>query len=371
MAKEVDINGFWLIESNPVTKEGVFPYTGAQIDFSGTFGLEPGKIYNVYRPASELFRDETLKSFNGVPFIEEHEMIGDGCTEYDNRPAGGVLFNSVSDPATGTMIGDFRIFSEELKQSIEGGKKEISLGYRCRYEPERGIFKGQPYDFVQRDITGNHIALVDKGRMGASVRVYDSKAMVFDSMEAIKPITKGTDDMTEAEKAQKEAEEASAAKKAQDEAAEAEAQKAKDEAAASEKKACDEAEAAKKEEEQKAADAAAEAEKEKADKEKADKEKSGASMDAFPVFAAMIAERDGLVKQVTPLIGTFDHATMTADQVAEYACTKLKLQAGKGESKAMIKGFLAGRSGSGPVFGMDAAPKSGEDAALKKYLKGE
>jgi len=88
-------------------------------------------------------------------------------------------------------------------------------------------------------------------------------------------------------------------------------------------------------------------------------------------LAAMIAERDGLVKQVTPLIGTFDHATMTADQVAEYACTKLKLQAGKGESKAMIKGFLAGRSGSGPVFGMDAAPKSGEDAALKKYLKGE
>ena len=371
MAKEVDINGFWLIEANPVTKEGVFPYTGAQIDFGGTLGLEPNKIYNVYRPASELFKEETLKSFNGVPFIEEHEMIGDGCTDYDNRPAGGVLFNSVPDTGSGTMMGDFRIFSEELKQSIEGGKKEISLGYRCRYEPERGIFKGQPYDFVQRDITGNHIALVDKGRMGSSVRVYDQKTMVFDSMEAIKPMNKGTDAMTEEEKAKKEAEEKAAKdcadKKAQDEAAEAEKAKAEKEAA--EKKAQDEAaEAAKKDEEQKAADAAAEAEK-----AKADKEKEVASMDsAIKAAVIMLSERDALVKQVQPLIGAFDHAVMTsADEVADYACTKLKLQAGKGESKAMIKGFLAGRSGSVSAIGMDAAVKTGKDAALDKYLKGE
>lgn len=368
MAKEVDINGFWLIEANPVTKEGVFPYTGSQIDFSGSLGLEPNKIYNVYRPASELFKEETLKSFNGVPFIEEHEMIGDGCTDYDNRPAGGILFNPTAEPQSGTVLGNFRIFSESLKDSIEQGKKELSLGYRCCYEFLRGIFKGQPYDFVQKDIVGNHVALVDKGRMGSSVRVYDHNTMVFDSMEAIKPITKGTDAMTEEEKAKKEAEEAAAAKKAQDEATEAEAQKAKDEAAEAEKKAQDEAEAAKKDEEQKAADAA-EAEKAKEEEEKA---KGSAQDSAIKAAVIMLSERDALVKQVQPLIGTFDHAVMTsADEVADYACKKLKLPAGKGESKAMIKGFLAGRSGTGSSFVMDAAPKSGKDAALDKYLKGE
>jgi hypothetical protein len=37
----------------------------------------------------------------------------------------------------------------------------------------------------------------------------------------------------------------------------------------------------------------------------------------------------------------------------------------------MIKGFLAGRSGTGAAVVMDAAVKSGKDAALDKYLKGE
>jgi len=367
MAKEVDINGFWLIEANPVTKEGVFPYTGAQIDFSGSLGLDPAKIYNVYRPAAELFKEETLKSFNGVPLIDEHEMIGDGCTGYDDRPAGGVLFNTAPESSTGTMLGDFKIFSESLKDKIEQGKKELSLGYRCCYEFMRGLFKGQPYDFIQKNIVGNHVALVDKGRMGSSVRVYDSKTMVFDSMEAIKPITKGTDAMTEEEKAKKEAEEKAAAEaKAADEAAK---QKAMDDAAEAEKKAKEEAEAKK---EQEAKDSAEAEEKAKKDAEEAEKAKGSAMDSAIKAAVIMLSERDALVKQVQPLVGAFDHSVMTsADEVADYACKKLKLQAGKGESKAMLKGFLAGRSGSGIAYGMDAAPKSGKDAALDKYLKGE
>ena len=72
MAKEIDLNGFWKIENNPISKEGVFPYLGKQISPD----LEPDKIYMVYRPASELTSEETIESFNGVPFIDEHEMIG-------------------------------------------------------------------------------------------------------------------------------------------------------------------------------------------------------------------------------------------------------------------------------------------------------
>ena len=89
MSKIIDENGFWLIENNPISKEGVFPYLGKTISPE----LEPNKIYNVYRPFEELSNVETVKSFNAVPFINNHEMIGDGFTPYDERTADGVLVN--------------------------------------------------------------------------------------------------------------------------------------------------------------------------------------------------------------------------------------------------------------------------------------
>lgn len=369
MAKDVDINGFWSIKGNPVTKEGVFPYTGKQIDFNGSLGLEPNKLYNVYRPAAELSKEETLESFNGVPLIDDHEMVGEGCTPYDDRAAAGVLMNPrLSETNAGMIVGDFKIFSEKLKNLIQQGKKALSLGYRCTYDAVKGIWQGQTYDFIQRNMFGNHVALVNEGRMGSSVRVYDHKATVFDSIEAIEPITEGKNAMTEAEeKAKKEAEEKAAAEsKAADEAAEAE-KKAKEEAEAKDAEPAEE----EKQEESEAKDCNDEDET----KEEAKEEKKADSMDsAAAIKAAVIqlAERDALVKQVQPLVGAFDTAAMlSADDVAVYACSKLKLDAGKGEAKAMIKGFLAGKAGSGMSFAQDAAPKSGKDAALEKYLKGE
>jgi len=177
MVKEVDTNGFWRIRDNPLSKEGVFPYLGKQIDKS----LIPDKIYWVYRPMSEISAPETVESFNAAPLIDEHEMIGEGWTRYDDRPAGGVVYNTHA--KDGKLYGDIRIYSEKLKDEIESGKKELSMGYECNYEPEKGVFEGKQYDFVQRNLRGNHIALVNRGRMGSDVRVYDH--ITFDTLEGI------------------------------------------------------------------------------------------------------------------------------------------------------------------------------------------
>lgn len=186
MTKTVDLNGFWSIENNPISKEGVFPYLGRQISSE----LEPDKIYYVYRPAEELENEETVESFNAVPFIDEHEMLGEGFTKYDDRPAGGVLYNVKAD--NGILRGDFKIYSENLKDEIANGKKELSLGYLCDYELSKGVWQGQRYDAIQKNIRGNHIALVERGRMGSDVRVYD-KAITMDKLDVCC-------DMTEQEK---------------------------------------------------------------------------------------------------------------------------------------------------------------------------
>ena len=170
MGKVIDKNDFWFIEKNPITKVGVYPYLGKQISQD----CEPNKIYYVLRPKEELFRKETLDSLRLIPLIDGHTMIGKDFTAPETKGIDGTLGDNVSHD-TDTIYNDLKIISNKMKEEIQNGKKELSLGYFCRYDKQPGTYKGQRYDYVQRDIIANHLALVDKGRMGADVRVYDSK----------------------------------------------------------------------------------------------------------------------------------------------------------------------------------------------------
>lgn len=176
MAKKIDTNGYWYIKHNPISKEGVFPYLGQSISDE----CEPNKIYKVYRPASTL--KESVETWDNPPkpFIDDHEMLGEGFTAIDERPVQGIIYNPSFD--NGVLYADIAVYSEDLKQNIENGKKELSLGYFCKYKKERGVFKGEVYDYVQYDMVGNHIALVDAGRCGSDVKVFDHKC-TMDSLD--------------------------------------------------------------------------------------------------------------------------------------------------------------------------------------------
>lgn len=176
--KEVDINGYWLIKDNPITKIGVFPYLGRQISSE----LEPDKIYQVLRPKDELTKPETLKSLELIPLLNDHEMVGKDFTPVEQKGSHGTTGQNVK--VNGNLItNDLRFLTEEIKNEVESGKKDLSAGYRCRYELTSGEYEGQHYDAIQRDVIFNHIALVDEGRMGSEVRVMDS--FTFDSIKEL------------------------------------------------------------------------------------------------------------------------------------------------------------------------------------------
>lgn len=180
MTKKIDTNGFWEIKRNPISKVGVFPYLGRQISDE----CEPDKIYKVYRSAETLKKSVPTWDNPPKPFIEEHEMLGEGFTNIDDRPVQGIIYNPEFDEDTGVLYADMAIYSEDMKDKISNGKKEISLGYFCKYEKRPGVFNGEVYDYEQIDMVGNHGALVDAGRCGSDVKVFD-KALrsAFDAME--------------------------------------------------------------------------------------------------------------------------------------------------------------------------------------------
>lgn len=193
MSKIVDSNSFWEIKHNPISKVGVFPYLGRSISDE----CEPDKVYYVYRPATTLAQSVDTWDNPPKPFINDHEMLGEGFSKIDDRPVQGVIHNPVFE--NDTLYADISVYSESLKDKIENGKKELSLGYFCKYRKEKGVYKGQAYDYVQEDMVGNHIALVDNGRCGSDVKVFDSKCTmdtldITESFKSEKDLKKNASD---------------------------------------------------------------------------------------------------------------------------------------------------------------------------------
>ena len=181
----MDDNGFMHVKISPFTKEQVAPYYGREIPGYRELGLDPDKIYYGYRPAEELSKPETVASINGIPVQFRHHA------EFADAPARETRVG-----ATGTdaewrapyLMNSLTIFDADAQKAINSGAlRELSMAYHYRPEMKAGEFDGQHYDFIMRDIRGNHLALVEEGRAGADVLVYDSKpGAKMDRLEELK-----------------------------------------------------------------------------------------------------------------------------------------------------------------------------------------
>lgn len=396
MGKQIDKNDFWFIQKNPITKVGVFPYLGKQISAD----CEPNKVYMVLRPKEELFRKETLDSLKLLPLVNEHTMLGKDFTPAEEKGVEGILGEQVVHD-NDTIYTDIKIFSEDMKDKISNGKKELSLGYFCTYDKQTGTYKGQRYDYVQKNIVGNHLALVDKGRMGSDVRVYDkaievNKVFCCDSLEDI--------DIEKMEyKNNKEEKKKMAEEKKQVETIDEDKRKLIDEIGGmckeagmteeqirtiigkAEKIAYNASEAGKGTDEDKDKDKDKKDEEKKPakdkcgkdeEKDKKDEDKKGEDEENEEEKKKEIikefAKKEKLAKEVEDALGTFDHSEMTLQEVAEYACDKLELGAEKGQEVSALKGYLKAIEKQKVVVKMKAEDSDFnvvEDKSFDDYLK--
>ena len=190
--RSVDHNGFLTVRSTPVSSFGVFDYSAEQVGLPG----DPNRIVGVYRPESELSNADTLGSFQLLPLVDDHDLLsgfeedGDEVMSPEEKGVDGVMAGAKY--VKPWMISDIKIFSRRMQRALDSGKCDLSAGYTCDFIIQSGVFEGKPYEAVQINMRGNHLALVDAGRVPGA-RVLDSKTMVFDclSFTKVQPI-KGT-----------------------------------------------------------------------------------------------------------------------------------------------------------------------------------
>jgi hypothetical protein len=377
-ARKVDLNGYISIENNPISRVGVFPYLGKSIPGAD----DPAKVYKVYRPAEELENPETIASFRHLPIIDDHTMLGaaaDGFTPAEHKGVHGVTGDNV-DFRNNVLYSNLKIFSETLKRRFAEGKKDLSLGYRCRYEKSPGTFDGQAYDFVQRSLRGNHLALVDAARCDVAVLDNHITMDSFDLPINEKDLQMPTPEEIEAAKTTPGATPGAATAEPltiDDLAAKLDALAAVVEkvvkALPGAEPVADPAAEKKVPPVAKAADAEPEPKKDETEKKVDAMDSRISAMDSKIVsekdIIKSIAVRDRLAGKISDVVGTFDHSEMTLGEVAVYGVDKLKLTAPKGQETVALDSYFAARDTlkTGTVVAMDAAPKSSEvDAFINK-----
>jgi hypothetical protein len=359
--REIDINGWTEIKGNPLSKVGIFEYSGAQISEK----LDPNKIYRVYRPEEELSSEETLKSFRLVPWTDEHALLGkeeDGLTPAEQKGVHGVIGEDVYFEFP-YLKANIKVFSEALAEEIENGKKELSIGYRCRYHIISGTYNGEPYDVIQTDIRGNHLALVEEGRAGPDVAVLDRFKFTLDS--------KGlnmTEEIKEAVTAEPTLADLLSHLQSLTTLVQGIIPKASDEETVAEIPATammdEEAEIV-------AEDEYATKEDKEAMDAKIRKEVERAYATATDKAYKELNEKNSLVKELSAYVGTFDDASMSLKDVVNYGLNKIGLKPLAGHERAQLAGYLAGKKESTvQVSGADSAASLGK-SQIDAFLEGD
>lgn len=171
--RSIDTNGFMHIAISPLTKEQIAPYYGREIPGWESLGLDPNKTYMGYRPAEELKKPETIASFNGIPLQFRHHA------DFAEAPAKDTRVGAVGTEAKWAspyLMNSLVIYDQKAQKVVKNGfMRELSSAYKYKPDFTPGTWNGQHYDFIMRDIRANHVALVEEGRAGADVLVYDSK----------------------------------------------------------------------------------------------------------------------------------------------------------------------------------------------------
>ncbi len=149
-----------------VARTGIQEYLASEL---GLTDRAPNDIVRVMRPPEEVFNDESLATYNASDITVEHPEGMVSAVTFKNVSVGTVV-------GAGSQDGDFVTCDLIIKDkaaidAVQSGKVQLSAGYSAVYDDDVPPDAG--YDFIQRSIKINHVALVDRARAGVQACLFD------------------------------------------------------------------------------------------------------------------------------------------------------------------------------------------------------
>ncbi len=166
--REMTDEGFLRVPGR-VARTGIQQYLAKELGLDG----DPMRIVRVYRPAEEVFNADSLATYCSAVLTNDHPAGLVTAATYKQLTVGDVS-------SAGRQDGDYvvcdLVFKDQAAiKAILDGKCELSAGYTAEYIEEPGITAdGEPYDYIQRNIKINHVAVVLKGRAGPIAKLFDN-----------------------------------------------------------------------------------------------------------------------------------------------------------------------------------------------------
>lgn len=151
----------YLVDCPIVSTCGIFEYKN-----------EDGSIRRELRLPENVFDKNSLKSYKGKPIIITHDAVIMSKNNVRQEQIGTIMSEGYRD-------GDSvrcEIIIHDTNALKKCGLKELSLGYRVDRDETPGVWQGEKYDCIQKNIKINHLALVGEARAGDTARLnIDSK----------------------------------------------------------------------------------------------------------------------------------------------------------------------------------------------------
>lgn len=169
--------GFLICHDVPIGRVGEMEYLARELQLDG----EQDRRVLVTRDEAEVFSPAALASFEGKPVTDGHppENVGpENCAAYAKGHLQNVRRNG------SFVLADLHITDPNLISEVRNGvKREVSCGYTCLYERAGNGFR-------QKQIRGNHVAVVPKGRAGHEVAIKDAAPAAKKGLKYMKKETK-------------------------------------------------------------------------------------------------------------------------------------------------------------------------------------
>jgi hypothetical protein len=153
-----------------LTKACVNDYAGHEIPDAEGLGLDPNRMYRLYRDPDELAK--AVGTFNNIPVLSRHVPI----TADNHRPdlvVGSTGTEASFDPPY--LRNSLVLWDRDAIDAVErGDRRQLSAAYRYRVDRMPGVANGERFDARMCDIKANHVAIVPLGRVGSDVVVGDA-----------------------------------------------------------------------------------------------------------------------------------------------------------------------------------------------------